>query len=349
LCQYLSSIAMLSLCLILFFATQAVTAFQVSRKSYTTSSLPQSSIVLYAVQAGQTKIKTGPSSSTQKDEIDDEAFLLSEEPEVKGVTNLVFEASKTFVSESNSFFTGKNDNNSCPVLTSFLLDATTSLNLLKGEKNPVELIDLRDVPKDVLDSWAKECTYMGASVPLLQSDSDDENENGERMFCVKTGINFPGLKIISNNYIGSKRIYTEKKDEESSQIITYPTYEFVSASTESEAEGSKLLVWIYKRLSGGGSSSSKKKENGQKNNEVAHSYSRFTVKPTPDGRSFVFQSEATLQVSLKFPSILLKILPVSKEKAEQQGSESLVKALEKDILPGLERLRTTYLAYSSDI
>ena len=48
--------------------------------------------------------------------------------------------------------------------------------------------------------------------------------------------------------------------------------------------------------------------------------------------------ETSLDIAVQFPKILLKILPVSKEKAEEQGSNSILKTLDKDTGASLKRI-----------
>ena len=57
----------------------------------------------------------------------------------------------------------------------------------------------------------------------------------------------------------------------------------------------------------------------------------------------VFSIEASLEVIVKFPSLLLKVMPVSKKKAEEQGSASVLKAIGKDIEAVLPKVRSYYL------
>jgi len=47
-----------------------------------------------------------------------------------------------------------------------------------------------------------------------------------------------------------------------------------------------------------------------------------------------------LEIRVKFPAVLLKMLPVSKDKAEAQGAEAVRKVLKKDIDVSIEKFKT---------
>lgn len=52
---------------------------------------------------------------------------------------------------------------------------------------------------------------------------------------------------------------------------------------------------------------------------------------------------ACLVIDVSFPSLLLNILPVSKQLAERQGSAAIARVVERDIGPSLEALRQRYM------
>jgi hypothetical protein len=74
------------------------------------------------------------------------------------------------------------------------------------------------------------------------------------------------------------------------------------------------------------------------------SLSRVAPYPTVDDpEKITFKIESFLEIKVKFPSVLLKILPVSKEKAEAQGADAVRKVLAKDIDVSIEKFRDIYV------
>jgi hypothetical protein len=82
-----------------------------------------------------------------------------------------------------------------------------------------------------------------------------------------------------------------------------------------------------------------------KEEQSVSSFSRFYTKiinDDEDESSVVFAIDSSLDIAVKFPSLLLKILPVSKEKAEEQGSASVAKTLMNDTGAALQRISDSY-------
>lgn len=80
--------------------------------------------------------------------------------------------------------------------------------------------------------------------------------------------------------------------------------------------------------------------------QTTHSLTRTTATSTDsDDQMITFTSSSYLEVDVSFPKVLLRILPVSKEKAEEQGSQSILKTIEKDSGPALESFKDAYLEY----
>jgi len=193
--------------------------------------------------------------------------------------------------------------------------------LLKGAGNN-EVTPLDNPPAIVRERWAKEAKRTGSQPP---GPDDDIVE-------VKTaGISFPGLKVSSIAKIGTNLVLPN--DDNGS-----PEWQATLIMDETKPEGLRPIVWIYNKLTG----AAKEKT---ADDQTVHSLSRATAEVS--GEEVVFMLEANLEVDLKIPKILLKILPVNKEKAEKQGSEAIQKTLEKDIVPAMTNFREEYIKYLS--
>lgn len=185
--------------------------------------------------------------------------------------------------------------------------------LTSGGEKPVEELEL--TPK-LLSEWKIACDTVGATYP----NSDDI------ILSVKTpGIQFPGLKITSIAKIGTKFIL------ESEPYNSY--YEFTGVASEDIAEGLKPAVWIYNQLTGAG-----KKD--EKSRTSFSSLSRFSCVKMGDD-TVVFKSDVSLSVGIKFPAILLKIIP-NKEKAEENGGQAIVKTIETGMTKAMSGIEEAY-------
>jgi hypothetical protein len=72
---------------------------------------------------------------------------------------------------------------------------------------------------------------------------------------------------------------------------------------------------------------------------------RVFARPSEDGKTVKFKTEAFLEVQVSFPAFLLKLLPSSKEKVETQGSEAVKKALKRDISVAVDKFRAAWVDF----
>lgn len=197
-------------------------------------------------------------------------------------------------------------------LASFF-ESTEVRNLLvtAGGKRPCEELS---VTADILGEWKQACDKVGAQEP-------DESDT---VLSVRTGgIDFPGLHLVSKAKIGTKLIQEPT-----------PRYEFVLIGDEQIVTGLPPVVWIYNKLTGA---------NGEKSsNASSSSLSVISYDETSDGKA-IFTSKASLSVVVNFPTILLKLLPTNKEKAEETGGKALCNTVEKDVQASIDALEKSYM------
>ena len=170
------------------------------------------------------------------------------------------------------------------------------------------------------DLWKIISREQGATEP---------DESDPILRVASGGMNFPGLTLTPETYIGAKLL--DHSDDE----YQYPVYEFTFVFDTKKVEGFKIAVWIFNKLTGADDEESK-------NKAVTRSLSKVTAITTDSGET-VFQVNMTFTTQVFFPQLLLRILPVSKEKAEQQGSAAIGKALEKDLNKAMQTLRQQFL------
>jgi len=169
---------------------------------------------------------------------------------------------------------------------------------------------------EILRDWTEICRKEGMAPP----DETDE------VFVVKTGgVQFPGLTLEASAIMGVK--LTEDG--------TDPKYVVTMIGDERKAKGLPPVVYIFNKLTGGGS----------KNGSSANLSFTDIVCEFIDGDEpkVVFKTDTRFVITVKFPAFLMKILPTNKEKAEEQGSQAIKKAVSKDVEASMLAYEEAYL------
>lgn len=176
--------------------------------------------------------------------------------------------------------------------------------------------------EELLNKWKHRAAKLGGAEPTATDDI---------ISVAVSGISFPGVKVESTSMIGSKLLLPA--DESG-----FPSFEFTLIQDKRTATGLPPIVWIYNQLTGAG-----KKE--REKDTTPMSLSRvFVCRSTDDDDdSITFMIKSFLEIRIRFPAVLLKILPVTKEKAEAQGGEAVTKVLKKDIDVSIAKFRDIYV------
>jgi hypothetical protein len=185
-----------------------------------------------------------------------------------------------------------------------------------------EVVDPMEDRDQLLSLWKTRCLELGTAELPTSSDCILRVTTG--------GIQFPGLSLTSEAIIGAKLCKSEND---------YPVYEFTLIRDSQHVKGFPPTVWIYEKLTG----TNRDNTSNLHDPSPARSLSKVTASPLQDGKYISFQVQTDIRIIVAFPSFLLKILPVSKEKAEEQGSISIGKSIEKDLKSAMETLRQQYL------
>lgn len=203
----------------------------------------------------------------------------------------------------------------------FALPNTPPL-ILRGSKNN-QVIELENVDAELFERYKNSCAMLNASFPTA----------GDRIYEVTTSaVKFPGLRVMSLVTIGVKIIAG----------ADFPSYEMVLIRDSTYAEGNRLFVWFFNKITG------KEKSNADGSSTVTgdqttFSLNRFGVVSKENGM-ISFEANANLIVRVRFPSFLMKAIPgATKEKFEKTGGASLQKALEDDLPAALEGFRQEYV------
>jgi len=288
---------------------------------------------------------TTPSSSHQKKASSLQDLDVQQKSKT-GMTNLRFEASTNYATKPI-----KNCCRTTEALTEFFFRDEHRDMLLAGKTshNRVQRVSMPDI--QLYRLWTIEAAAAANS--KLQPPSV-----GDPILRVTTtAIRFPGLTLRTIATVGCKNIVVHDNN-------TTPELQITLICDELEADGPEPLVWVFNKLTGSGSGNKDAATRGQFNpfsffgasnggtggerrthstNVIRAETSQSTTNNDHPEEVIVFRSTVRLSIDVSFPSLLLKILPVSKRMAEQQGSEAIRNVVERDIGPSLEALRQRYI------
>lgn len=153
---------------------------------------------------------------------------------------------------------------------------------------------------------------------------------GDCLVACTTSSSFPPLKLMNTAYCGVKIL------EDSNRVPIYKVYLVADKRTP---VGPAPAVWIYNKLNGADSDDEFSPTNG-------NAITSVSVKKGNDG-GYAIHFTCKIEIVLEFPKLLLKILPASKEKIEEQGSASIKKSIEKDINFALMTTKEAFHSWKS--
>lgn len=185
--------------------------------------------------------------------------------------------------------------------------------LSAGGTRPVNQVAMTE---ELNNLWKECCNHYGTEyLP----------EGDDVVLACDSITKFPGLELTTTIYNGVK---LAKSEEDSSP------HTFLLIGESQSASG--LLKDVFNKLTG-----NDKKGDSLRPSGLAKSV--VSVKED-DGNNLKFHFDASIEIKVQFAAFLLKILPVSKEKAEKQGSAAINKSITKD---AEKTMRGIYEAYSA--
>jgi hypothetical protein len=168
--------------------------------------------------------------------------------------------------------------------------------------------------------WTEACAgHYGA---------DSRPEKNDVVIVSETVIQFPGLKMENSVYSGVKLL--EQGD--------YPAYRSILIAEKQRVFGAAPIVWIFNQLTG---NSAKKDDAFTRPMGMAKS----NISILQEENSHYIKFDCNIQVAVKFPKVLVKIMPTSKEKMEEQGNAAVKKAVEKDVKKCVESASAAFLSW----
>jgi hypothetical protein len=245
-----------------------------------------------------------------------------------GMTKLRFQASTSYATQPTKYRPG------CS-LTEFFFREEHRDMLLAGSSSHNRVQVVRKPERELYHLWEDQAAKNRFALPSM----------GDPILRVTTtGINFPGLAIRTIATVGCKKVFG----------TDHPELQITLICDELEVQGPEPLVWVFNQLTGGGGGNKKKDmvpqlklfpffetPKAKSSERSTQSSNSISAEKTENGE-VIFHSVVRLAIDMSFPTLLLNVLPVSKQMAEQQGSEVILEVVERDIGPSLEALRERY-------
>jgi hypothetical protein len=194
--------------------------------------------------------------------------------------------------------------------------------------------------------WQRACEeYYGREHYYNNRSNENSKQHPDRIIATETVLQFPGLKMINRVYNVIKIVDTKESSSSSSSSnpaasIHVPELLSFMIGEKQQVKGLPPAVWLFNKLTG---------YDTRKNQSISPSsgsaFTRITWQ-TDDTTTTIgttsnsatenntmgrLRIQAHVTIRTNFPKALLRILPVSKAKMEQQGSQAVRKSIEKEL------------------
>jgi len=219
------------------------------------------------------------------------------------------------------------------------------LQLPIGTRNRVTLA--KDVTPDLLAKWREEAERMGAALP-------EDDGNSDKVLELSVTTPFLVFDIHNVAKIGVKLLPNPQGKGSGNQIVC-PEFQFTLLEEKFWADGPPPLVWIFNQLTGidrpgrstasGGGGGGGDDEREGRYGHPNHALYRVRAVVSDDGTRLAFGSRMETELNIRFPAELLRIIPVDKRIIEERGSRSLRESMERDVPPGVDAFRESYLEW----
>jgi hypothetical protein len=225
---------------------------------------------------------------------------------LQAATQLVFHVDYTKTSDVLPKGTTSDD------ISNFLAaESNREIFLSAGNSRPFQYLEVTPQFKQY---WRDACDHFSSS--CLPEDDD-------KLIAVDAEVKFPGMKLIITSLQGVKEMPPSNTDTDAGGI---KSYEVLLVGEKLQPSGAPPVVWLYNKMTG----NDKREKNEFYPPKQTRIRSVMTGTELADG-ALVLSFRLDLRITIQFPRTLLKLLPTSKEKAEEQGSKSVLHSVSKDI------------------
>lgn len=148
-------------------------------------------------------------------------------------------------------------------------------------------------------------------------------------------INFGGLRVNTVNTMASQLVFLCKQQQHE--------YRFWLLSSRIWAVGPTPMVWLFKKLTARDSSNEQMDGSNAHRKQTSFSFTRLWAERSRDDTSqIMFNIDASLEVRINIPKLMMRLLPMKIEKFERKGSAAIQQLLDKDLQQSVKRLEETY-------
>lgn len=203
---------------------------------------------------------------------------------------------------------------------------------------------------------------------------DNLPSQGDILLSCDTFSHFPGLKVCTTVVSGVKLLLPPQDEhmhvpnknnratENRSEIL--PRYCFLAIGQKQSAQGLPPVVWMFNKLlgikqEGVDDNDDDAKEGHRLNSDLSslepmgpiqnmvsvQQQQRTNEDEDAGAARWYIHLNSDIQIRIEFPAMLLKILPTSKEKAEAQGSASILKTVSKASRLGVEAACSAFVDF----
>lgn len=176
--------------------------------------------------------------------------------------------------------------------------------------------------------WKEESRFFDMTLPTVITN--------QKFTMLAVSTNFLIFSIIAEAILGVE-LFAPKRPSHNhihlAETIS-PEYQFVLLEESFYADGPPPMVWLFNQITGVDNIVDKPAGDELKSHS-SHVFFRVWTKETSNS-TIAFTAQTKADISFNFPSVLLNLLPVSKDIIEKQGNAALKNSMEKDVLPGLE-------------
>lgn len=194
----------------------------------------------------------------------------------------------------------------------FQQESTRNLLVSGGGRRPCRQVP---VTPQIETLWKRACdAYYGPE--RLPQPSDVA-------MATETETSFPGFTFQTLVLNGCKLYNSNSK-------ATSPSYEFCLIGDRKTLRGSPPIVWLVQKLTG---------HTPQNDFQLSETRAISRVSIVDN----MFQIDIQLTTTVHFPKLFLRLLPASKEKVEERGTQSVTKAVVKDAGNALSAVQEAWL------
>lgn len=189
--------------------------------------------------------------------------------------------------------------------------------ILSGGRNDSEIEYLNSdnlIPDlNYFTRWEKEAKMFGGEAPSVHD---------SLVRIIPSSIKILSVEVYPKSVIGTKFLRNN----------SLPEFQAVLIDDKPTAKGPKALVHLFNLI-----------VNAKKNSSESAFLRLWVHLEDDDTATFVAESEMYLEFS--FPSLLLKLFPIDKQKAERICSSAVLNALKVNLIPAIDCLYDRYLEF----